>query len=125
MRVFYDGNGNTGGTSPVDLVDYSEGSFVTVLDKGDLVKDTEFFSCWNTSIDGSGLSYRSGDGFYITEDTTLYAQWFVVNQSYWDIILSGISTSALGEGKTTTEMGIQSTYVGWDFETVWHLDETL
>lgn len=42
----------------------------------------------------------------------------VIN-SYWDIQSSGLTYSQGGTGKTTAEMKTQSTYVGWDFNSVW------
>ena len=41
---------------------------------------------------------------------------------YWDTQTSGWATSALGTGKTTTQMKTQSTFSGWDFSTVWSID---
>jgi len=43
--------------------------------------------------------------------------------SYWDIQTSGLTTSPSGTGKTTAEMKAQSTFVGWDFTSVWAIDE--
>jgi hypothetical protein len=43
----------------------------------------------------------------------------IITNSFWDIDLSTKTTSAGGTGKTTEEMKQQSTYVGWDFETIW------
>lgn len=48
---------------------------------------------------------------------------------YWDTEASGQASSALmpdtllpmGTGKTTAEMQTQSTFVGWDFDTVWNI----
>ena len=45
-----------------------------------------------------------------------------VTASYWDTEASGISTSAAGEGKTTAELKTESTFVDWDFESVWIID---
>ncbi len=45
---------------------------------------------------------------------TLYA--------YWDVDTSGISVSDGGVGRSTAEMMQQSTYVSWDFDTIWSLD---
>ena len=46
-----------------------------------------------------------------------------VTSSYWDTIVSGLSTSAGGTGRTTTELQNPATlatiYVGWDFTTIW------
>lgn len=42
---------------------------------------------------------------------------------YWDISISGLSSSAGGQGKSTAAMKQQATFEGWDFETVWRLSE--
>lgn len=47
----------------------------------------------------------------------------VVISSYWDLDTSGQSSSDGGEGKTTIEMMMQATYVGWDFMLFWKIDE--
>ena len=46
-----------------------------------------------------------------------------VTNSYWDINTSGQSTSAAGEGKNTSEMKIQPTFIGWDFNNIWMINE--
>jgi len=43
-----------------------------------------------------------------------------VVSSYWDKTTSGQNGSANGVGKTTAEMHTQSTYVGWDFNSIWY-----
>ncbi|MFA6037774.1 MAG: GLUG motif-containing protein [Legionellales bacterium] len=45
--------------------------------------------------------------------------------SYWDKERSGQSFSAGGTPKTTAEMYQQATYVGWDFNSVWMIDENV
>lgn len=40
---------------------------------------------------------------------------YSVTSSYWDVQATGTSSSEAGEGKTTAEMLLPSTYVGWDF----------
>lgn len=45
-----------------------------------------------------------------------------VTNSFWDKNTSGQTTSAGGIGLTTQQMKQQSTYVGWDFDTVWSID---
>jgi len=45
--------------------------------------------------------------------------------SYWDTGISGQSTSAGGEGRTTEQMTYPydaNTYVGWDFTNIWAVD---
>lgn len=66
----------------------------------------------------------------VTPDPNLYNGGLVgshssvssVTDSYYDTQTSGQSISAGGEGKTTAEMKTQSTYSGWDFNTVWGID---
>jgi hypothetical protein len=43
-----------------------------------------------------------------------------VTSSYWDTQTSGQATSAGGTGKTTAQMMNRSTFVGWDFATIWN-----
>lgn len=57
-------------------------------------------------------------GFYGLPYPTPY-----VIECYWDVETSGQATSAGGEGKTTVEMQQQSTYVTWDFVTIWKIRE--
>ena len=74
--VTYDGNGNTGGTAPVDPKSpYTVNSTVTVLGPGSLTKTGYAFNRWNTAANGTGTSYSTAATFSITSDTTLYAQW--------------------------------------------------
>ncbi len=47
-----------------------------------------------------------------------------VTDCYWDNQASGQTTSAGGTGKTTVEMKTQATYVGWDFNSTWAIDQT-
>ncbi|MCK4849989.1 MAG: hypothetical protein KAT11_01495 [Phycisphaerae bacterium] len=46
-----------------------------------------------------------------------------ITNSYWDILTSGQIGSDGGEGKTTAQMLQKSTYVGWDFVSIWAIDE--
>jgi hypothetical protein len=50
------------------------------------------------------------------------AEGTVIN-SYWDVIISGQSDSAGGTPKNTTEMFLTDTYVNWDFDNIWNIDE--
>jgi len=70
--VTYDGNGNTGGTAPVDASSpYVQGATVTVLGQGTLVRTGYTFDG-----DGSGTNRAAGDTFSMgTANVTLYAQW--------------------------------------------------
>ena len=46
-----------------------------------------------------------------------------IGSSYWDVDISGQDASAGGIGGTTAEMKRQSTFAGWDFSTVWRIEE--
>ncbi|MGO4273170.1 InlB B-repeat-containing protein, partial [Paenibacillus sp. TAF58] len=82
LFVDYDGNGNTGGTPPIDSNTYSSGVTANVYsDAVDLVRTGYTFAGWNTLADGSGISYGANDGFKITGDTTLYAKWLKREQA--------------------------------------------
>jgi len=73
--VTYNGNGNTSGTAPSDSNSpYNNGSTVTVLGQGSLVKTGYVFQGWATSSSGS-VAYTQGQTFTITANTTLYAVW--------------------------------------------------
>ncbi|WP_164845583.1 InlB B-repeat-containing protein [Anaerosphaera multitolerans] len=75
-NITYNGNGNTGGTAPVDKNSpYLENSEVKVMGRNDLTREGYAFKGWNTEADGSGTKYKSGTTFTITEDITLFAQW--------------------------------------------------
>ena len=74
--VTYSGNGNTGGTVPIDSSSpYNSGLTVTVLENtGSLIKTDYTFNGWNTVADGSGTSYSPSETFTISMNTILYAQ---------------------------------------------------
>ena len=87
-QVFYDGNGNTAGTPPVDQSKYYEGE--TVRLRWNAVAEPErmkkvdggvtySFSGWNRAADGSGEAWLTGPAYhYMTmgnSDVTLYAVW--------------------------------------------------
>jgi hypothetical protein len=44
--------------------------------------------------------------------------------NYWDISVSGQPTSAIGTGKSTTNMMQESTFIDWNFDSIWAINET-
>ncbi len=78
--VTYNGNGNTGGSVPIDSTNYQQGQTVTVLDNtGSLVKTGYSFSGWNTQADGSGTTYTQAQTFTMgAANVTLYAKWTAI-----------------------------------------------
>lgn len=71
--VTYDGNGNDGGSVPVDGSSYASGDTVTVLgNTGDLTKSGYTFSGWNDGMN----TYAAGGTFNIgSANVTLSAVW--------------------------------------------------
>jgi uncharacterized protein (TIGR02145 family)/uncharacterized repeat protein (TIGR02543 family) len=76
-KVFYNGNGNTGGTAPTDANAYEQGVNVTVLaNTGNLVRTAYTFTGWNTALDGTGTSFAGAATFTMgIANITLYAKW--------------------------------------------------
>ena len=80
-HVYYNGNGNDGGTPPVDTNTYSTNDTAMVKWEVPLTNTGYTFACWNTQADGSGVNYSpdaysSGPTLQIqNSDVTLYAQW--------------------------------------------------
>ena len=78
--VTYNGNGNTGGTVPVDAASpYIVGATVTVkANTGTLTKTGAVFSGWNTLANGSGTAYAATGAVTFSmpaNNVVLYAQW--------------------------------------------------
>ena len=46
-----------------------------------------------------------------------------LTSTYWDTDSSSVTTSDGGEGRTTTEMTTEATFVDWDFTDTWTIDE--
>ena len=76
-RVYYNGNGNTGGSVPIDASSYTSGQSVTVLgNTAYLTLTNHDFSGWNTQANGGGTNYSSGLSFAMGDaDVVLYAKW--------------------------------------------------
>ena len=86
FTVTYNANGGTPDTVPTDANEYESGSQVTVKDNtGNIAKSGKIWSGWNTAANGTGTSYKAGDKFSITADTTLYARW-IDNYSAQDYV---------------------------------------
>jgi uncharacterized repeat protein (TIGR02543 family) len=78
--VTYHGNGNTGGTVPIDNNTYEAGSQVTIRgNTGNLEKIGYTFEGWNTENDQSGTDYAPGEVMLMPESNViLYAKWVEV-----------------------------------------------
>ena len=72
--LLYDSNGGRGILNDENSP-YMAESKVTVIKNTFTPVRGKAFKEWNTKRDGSGITYKSGDSFYIYDDITLYAQW--------------------------------------------------
>jgi uncharacterized repeat protein (TIGR02543 family) len=76
VYVWYNGNGATDGSVPVDTNNpYDRESLVVVLDKNSLVKEGYTFLGWALTSNADTPTYLPGSTFTILSDTTLYAVW--------------------------------------------------
>jgi len=78
--ITYDGNGNTGGSVPVDSSQYAATDSVTVLDNtGGLEKTGYTFKGWKTSASSTVTAYQPADALVMgAAARTLYASWIDV-----------------------------------------------
>ncbi|MEE0419395.1 MAG: hypothetical protein UDG86_05010 [Lachnospiraceae bacterium] len=67
--------------------------------------NTEIRNCYSLSGNGNGLGAGS------------------ITRSYFNGDLAGEESADLTGRKTTEELKLQETYEGWDFETVWEMEE--
>ena len=130
FSVSYNGNGNTGGTTPSDTASYSIGQSVTVLgNTGSLVKTGNTFVGWNTQANGNGIGYAAGVSFVMgSGSVTLYAQW-TADPTYavtyngnantggavpvdGNNYLSGSTVTVLGNPGGLVKTG--NTFIGWN-----------
>lgn len=70
--IIYVGNGNTSGTPPVSQT-YTSSTLIS--DQGTMLCSGYNFDYWNTSSNGSGVSYLPGATYTAGANITLYAQW--------------------------------------------------
>jgi len=121
--VVYIGNGNTGGTAPVDSTLYPAGSVVNVLGHGSLVKDGYVFLGWSDNQYATTASFTAGSTFFIYDDVELFAVWSkdvaVVYTVTYEPGLHGTFaaqiTTGLSYGDPTPTAPIVTGEVGWEF----------
>ena len=127
LGMFYDGNGNTGGSVPVDGDHYMAGVDVTVGgNTGGLVREGYSFTGWNTASNGSGTDRNTGSTFIMgPENMVLYAKWApVYTVTYFgngatggsvpvdgNHYLAGAGVTVAGNSKSLTKAGY--TFTCW------------
>ncbi len=102
---YYDGDELT-------QTDHLNGDKLSIWDGSDLVKDGSEFYGWNTSSDGSGISYETGSTYSGSSDLKLYAQW---QKTYDEFVFTLKNDSYSIKASDTTVSGsisIPSTYKG-------------
>ena len=89
-KVIYNGNGNTGGSVPVDNTNYAANGSFTVAGPGSLTLGSTPFFYWNTRAAGTGTIFGPGPSTFPNQSTnlTLFAVW-------------GVTTGLTGGGVTT------------------------
>lgn len=102
FTLTYDGNGNTGGLAPVDVLGpYNYYASVLVLGPGSLALDGSTFIGWNSKPNGSGAGFGVGSILNITTNTVLYAQWAVNSNSdvplmaTWQLVAMGTAFAGI------------------------------
>ena len=75
----YNANGATSGSAPA--ASSGRGAITTATNSGALAKSGYTFAGWNTAGDGTGTSIVAGAAYTPTANTTLFANWAVL-QSY-------------------------------------------
>ncbi|MGL4382438.1 MAG: InlB B-repeat-containing protein [Bacilli bacterium] len=98
FNITYDGNNHTSGEVPVDTNTYIVGRTLNFLGHGTLVKTGYKFTGWNTKADGSGVSYKVGQGVVNSlEETRSSRAGVVVNVKLY---ATWIKDETLNEGNT-------------------------
>lgn len=76
LKVTYNGNGSTGGTIPIDTMDYDENTTATIRGNVDLVKAGYVFGGWSANPEGTGRVYKAEDLVVLgIQSLNLYARW--------------------------------------------------
>ena len=103
--VAYYGNGNAGGSVPIDANSYLQGDTVmTKANTGNLSKTGFTFAGWNTAADGSGTSYAAAATLTMgSSNVNLYAKW---TQN------AGCTVTYDGNGNTTGTVPIDPNVYG-------------
>ncbi len=93
FSVEYNGNGNTGGSVPVDRTLYASSAHITILgNTGNLERTGLVFAGWNTAPEGKGTFYASGSSFTIdSANAILYALWIPNSRTFSAIDASTVN----------------------------------
>jgi len=116
---------NTGGligraiNSPIINNTYSRGNIIGTEKVGGLIGSIFSNKIYNNYSTGA-VTGTLGVGGLVGQLNSTY---FGETSSYYDADTSSKTVSAFGLPKTTAEMKNRTTFVGWDFDTVWDMED--
>jgi hypothetical protein len=99
---------------------YATGKATGALAVGGLVGDNYLLSARIVNSYAAGLVTGTTAPGGLAGQNNQYGP---ITSSYYDQAATGQSDTDKGTGKTTIEMRQRATFVGWDFDTVWTIDE--
>lgn len=117
--------GLTGISASSEIIDcYSSGivkgtKYVGGL-SGYIIKDT-VENCYSSG----SVTGEISTGGMIGDDDNIGGDVSTITESFWDIENSGQTLSDGGTGKNTAEMKTESTFIDWDFNTIWDMDSSI
>ena len=122
-RLLYDGNGNTGGSTPSSSGNYYDNGTNATAATNTYTMSNYSFAGWNTSQHISGTNYAAGASVPMTTNRTLYATWTrSVTLEQEDATTEG-STSFTGTYNCATLPSITNpSKTGYDFDG-WYTEE--
>jgi len=102
---------------------YATGNVTGVAYVGGLVGNagsdiTSSYAAGNVNVTGTRTSDVGG---LVGRVYDPYGENTIISSSYYDKQTTGQTDTGKGEGKSTAEMKTRSTYVGWDFATIWEI----
>ncbi len=94
--------------------DKISGKSIIVRDDKDLTKDGYEFYGWNTSVDGSGDSYKPGEKYSVDVNLSLYAMWQIKYTNLSFTLNTGSDTYSVSAANNSVcgEITIPSAYKG-------------
>ena len=117
------GNGDSIG----GLTGSNSGTIISSYAIGNVIGSSEVGGLTGTNSGTITNSYATGNITGSSDVGGLIGRYHAgtITSSYWDMETSGQATSAGGTGKTTAEMKQQATFVGWDFASLWDIEENV
>jgi len=96
VQITYNANGGTG---EIELQTVLSGESIIISDGTGLTREGYTFAGWNTSDDGTGITFEVDSSYSVTEDLTLYAQWEEITYTIGYDLTGGV----LGEEESNPE----------------------